>query len=261
MTSLTKISGAVDKIVVPAGRSVGDIIDEGKRDAIARFVDAGGCATSGEIVEAYEPDATVSAHSLKLRNGKSQVRNVVNQDLNAYTPDIQEDVWNLSETDIDFLISGTGVLGVGCIGEATNYEVALKTALRDGRAIRIVSPEIVPPDDDICSGLWIGAPTIFLERLPGLKELPDAIYAHLSEISQSDFSYTVPSEIGGPNALDALLLASQLGKAAIDADLMGRAFPRAYMPVFGIQGIKLTPAAMSGGNGNIIELKDAKDDF
>lgn len=184
----------MNKIVVPAGRSVGDIIDEGKRDAIARCVEAGGCATSAEIVkvdtvpepysmngafrllvraisdisdvtalaadrstelEAYKPDAALPAHSLKLRNGKSQMREVVNEDLNAYAPDIQGDVWNLSETDINFLISGTGVLGVGCIGEATNYEVAWKTALRDGRAIRIVSPEIVLPDDVICSGLWI----------------------------------------------------------------------------------------------------------
>lgn len=129
----------MDKIVVPAGHSVGDIIDEGKGDAIARCVEAGGCATPAEIaevdpvpepysmngafrllvraisdiwgvtalaadrsteLEAYEPDAALSAHSLKLRNGKSQVREVVNDDLNAYAPDIQGDVWNLSETDI-----------------------------------------------------------------------------------------------------------------------------------------------------------------
>lgn len=68
----------------------------------------------------------------------------------------------------------------------------------------------------------------------------------------SNFSHIVATEIGGINALEALLSGALLAKAVIDADLMGRAYPHVYMTVLGVHGKKLTPTALSDGNGNIV---------
>lgn len=68
----------------------------------------------------------------------------------------------------------------------------------------------------------------------------------------SEFSHIVPTEIGGINALEALLSGAVLNKTVLDADLMGRAFPHVYMTVLGAQGKVLAPAALSDGNGKVV---------
>lgn len=76
-------------------------------------------------------------------------------DVEGYRPDIKDGVWTVSETDIELLIAGTGVLGVGCIGEATNYLLSLKACLRNGQKIRIVSCSSVGADEVICPPLYM----------------------------------------------------------------------------------------------------------
>lgn len=78
------------------------------------------------------------------------------------------------------------------------------------------------------------------------------MYATLNCAGISDFSHIVPTEIGGINALESLLSGALLDKTVLDGDLMGRAYPHVYMTVLGIHGKKLTPAALSDGNGNIV---------
>lgn len=78
------------------------------------------------------------------------------------------------------------------------------------------------------------------------------MYATLDCAGISEFSHIVPTEIGGINALEALLSGALLDKTVLDADLMGRAYPHVYMTVLGVHGKKLTPAALSDGNGNIV---------
>lgn len=78
------------------------------------------------------------------------------------------------------------------------------------------------------------------------------MHATLECAGISDFSHIVATEIGGINALEALLSGALLGKTVIDADLMGRAYPHVYMTVLGVHGKKLTPAALSDGNGNVV---------
>lgn len=88
-------------------------------------------------------------------------------DLDEYRPDIKNGVWTVSETDLELLIAGTGVLGVGCIGEATNYLLSLKACLREGRKIRIISCNSVGADAVICPPLYMvsGLIPTFLDQI------------------------------------------------------------------------------------------------
>lgn len=83
-------------------------------------------------------------------------------DITAYTPNIKDDVWTLSETDIDLLVDGTGVLGVGCMGEATNYLIGLKEAIKSSNNVQIVPLRNVKSDQIICSTCWIVRDACFL---------------------------------------------------------------------------------------------------
>lgn len=90
----------------------------------------------------------------------------------TYRPEIKEGVWSVSETDIEYLIAGTGVLGVGCIGEATNYLLSLKACLRAGQTIRIRSCRSVGAEEVICAPLFMVSGTIqfspsFLSEMRG----------------------------------------------------------------------------------------------
>ncbi|KAJ0122055.1 hypothetical protein J7T55_002566 [Diaporthe amygdali] len=304
--AIGKISSTFDSPIIPGERRVQDIIEDGKRQAIALCEGAGGDPSNVEIVELEtipEPYAMDGSFRLvirvvstikdiaalgrqrketedegldgdllfnspdspdKLPNGVDVYPDNVEQsqvDANTYHPNITNGCWNVSETDIEFLIAGTGVLGVGCIGEATNYLLSLKACLREGRNIRIISCSSVGANDVICPPLFIGSPSVFVERLPGGEETKEAMYATLDCAGISDFSHIVPTEIGGINALEGLLSATLLGKTILDADLMGRAFPHVYMTVLGVHGKTLTPAALSDGNGNIMQIKTAKDDW
>lgn len=106
----------------------------------------------------YDHDSSfkTTGHLLDGESTYSESRAQHSQlDMDGYRPDIRNGIWTVSETDIELLIAGTGVLGVGCIGEATNQLLSLKACLREGRKIRIVSCSSVQGDDVICPPLYM----------------------------------------------------------------------------------------------------------
>jgi DUF917 family protein len=82
--------------------------------------------------------------------------------------------------------------------------------------------------------------------------MTEAIYGSLSQIGKKDFDYTIASEIGGPNGLQALLTASEMGKMTVDADLIGRAWPKIYMTVLSTKGMPILPASIADGDGTVV---------
>ena len=46
-----------------------------------------------------------------------------------------------------------------------------------------------------------------------------------------DFTGVISDEIGGGNGIQPMLVAAEMGKIVLDADLMGRAYPNARPPV------------------------------
>lgn len=99
--------------------------------------------------------SAINSHDLHKTTPADSIEKPVQIDAEQYRPDIKNGIWNVSETDIEFLIAGTGVLGVGCIGEATNYLLSLNRCLKEGRSIRLVSCSSVRADDVICPPLYM----------------------------------------------------------------------------------------------------------
>ena len=63
------------------------------------------------------------------------------------------------------------------------------------------------------------------ERLQGGNEIPTSIKALLKYQGMSDFAGTISDEIGGGNGIQPMIVAAEMGKPVLDADLMGRAYP------------------------------------
>lgn len=117
----------------------------------------GRCHTKTEDTDHdQEPSFTNSKYLHESISNYADSREQYDQlDLDGYRPDVKNGIWTVSETDVELLIAGTGVLGVGCIGEATNYLLSLKSCLREGRKIRIISCSSVGADAVICPPLFI----------------------------------------------------------------------------------------------------------
>ncbi|WDK20971.1 hypothetical protein CGRA01v4_12260 [Colletotrichum graminicola] len=50
----------------------------------------------------------------------------------------------------------------------------------------------------------MGSPTVYLEQVPGINEVTDAIKAVLKTTNILSFDAVIPNEIGGMNSFEAL---------------------------------------------------------
>ncbi|RDW73346.1 hypothetical protein BP6252_07253 [Coleophoma cylindrospora] len=303
--AIGKISGTVDTTVVPGEKTIDELIEESKAVAMQRCIAAGGDQRSIEIVEievvpiSYTTngatrvvirvvgDLVQSSNNLQdsqllspsgdirqnsFTHAETGTKGSVHQtaepvDLLTYRPRIEGGFWYLSETDLQFLVDGTGVLGVGSCGEPYPTYLACLVALRSGCDIRIQEQKDISDDAVIlgagfmaCS-LFLGSPSVYLERIPGLNEVVDSMKCVMTAVGLESFDCVIPNEIGGMNAFEALLAGSRLGKSTLDTDCVARAYPMVWQTIRCLRGASVTPSAVADGCGEQQLFMTAKDNF
>jgi len=132
---------------------------------------------------------------------KTMTKPSLDIDIPSYRPDVRDEVWYVSEVDLEFIACGTGILGTGGGGPSyLAYLVALD-ALRSGgkEKMRVVSPKYLQENDLICFGSWYGAPSVSGERLSAGTEIPAAIDALNRILGINNFHALLTDEIGGGN--------------------------------------------------------------
>ncbi|KAH7305301.1 hypothetical protein B0I35DRAFT_114868 [Stachybotrys elegans] len=296
--AIGKISGSVDMVVVPTENSTMDAqIEAAKALAADRCVAAGGNRDTLEVVEiesipisyvtngatrlivrvvadlsdvhedSGEDDLTIdtSASSETDTNAvdsKASSYDIVEQlDVESYRPRIEGDLWYLSETDLQFLQDGTGVLGVGSCGDAYPSYIACAHALAKGENITIRRQDTLPDDAVVLIAGFMGSPTVYLERVPGMNEVTDAIKAVLDAANISSFDAVIPNEIGGMNSFEALHAAQRFGKSVLDTDCVARAYPFLWQTVRCLEDVPLVPAANADGASGPRIFATTKDNF
>ncbi|KAK0113030.1 hypothetical protein ONS95_014739 [Cadophora gregata] len=182
-------------------------------------------------------------------------------DINGYRPRIEGDFWYLSELDLQFLQDGTGVLGVGSCGEPYPAYIGCLLALRNGEHITIRRQDTLPDDAVVLVAGFMGSPTVYLERIPGLKEVTEAMKGVMQAAGISKFDAVIPNEIGGMNAFEALLAAHRFNKSALDSDLVARAYPKVWQTVRCLKDIPIAPAAVADGVGSTKMFPKARDNL
>lgn len=174
--------------------------------------------------------------------------------------DNHQDVWEVTEDEIESIALGAGILGTGGGGNPYLGKIRLWEVMKCGGHPKVISPDQVPNDLHISTVGGMGAPTVGIERLSQGEEMLGALKALEAHLGVP-IPYVISGEIGGSNSLSALLVSAQSGRMAVDGDGMGRAFPELQMNTFVIGGIPVAPLAVCDVRGQttiVSHVLDAK---
>jgi N-methylhydantoinase A/oxoprolinase/acetone carboxylase beta subunit len=86
-------------------------------------------------------------------------------DIEAYEPKVINREWWISETDLDWIAIGCYILGTGGGGSPYSTMLRVRSILRSGGTVRVVSPHDLNDDDRVGSGGGAGSPTVGIEKL------------------------------------------------------------------------------------------------
>lgn len=170
--------------------------------------------------------------------------------------DFGDQLWILTEADLEALEIGAAILGTGGGGNPYLGKLRGREALRAGHRLAVLPADAVPDDARIVPMGGIGAPTVAVERIKegfeGLRALR-ALEAHIGFKADA----IACEEIGGSNSMEPLVTAALAGLPVVDGDGMGRAFPEMQMTTFSIYGHASTPSSMSDIHGNVVTFEHA----
>jgi uncharacterized protein len=158
--------------------------------------------------------------------------------------------------DVDALVVGLSLLGSGGGGDAGLFASTLRRALGAG-ALALHAPDELGEAPVVAVGM-LGGTRMLAEKLPNGQEIVGAVRA-LARWTGVEPEAVMPLETAGLNGTLAVAAAAELGLPLVDADLMGRALPRADQTTRAVAGGSLAPFAMaeSGGRTVLLDRIDA----
>lgn len=181
-----------------------------------------------EPASEHETGSQVASSITKDAASLSSTKDFTAVQFDSYKPEVVNNVWYLSAVDLEFIATGTGVLGTGGGGPSYLQYLQCLDWLRSPKSkgrMRVVAPEYMK-DTDVCVfGSWYGAPSVSSERLPAGTEIMTAIEYSVQLSKHSHFEAVIADEIGGGNGMSTFPTSSFYDIPVIDGDLMGRAYP------------------------------------
>ncbi|KAI5212110.1 DUF917-domain-containing protein [Aureobasidium subglaciale] len=212
-------------------------------------------------MNAYEKNGNKSQRNVNADN-KHVIAEPVN--ITTYKPKVEDRVWYVSETDLDWMAIGCYILGTGGGGSPYSHMLRMRSLLRNGDIIRVINPHDLKDEDQVGCGGGAGSPTVGIEKLPG-DEMMDAQHC-LYEHCDRKATAMIALEIGGGNGLQGMILgaSSNMNLPTVDGDWMGRAYPTKWQTtpvVFNERPCVFCPIATADGNGNLIYMPTATSDL
>lgn len=222
-----------------------------------------------DSMDQYEKTARTNGAMLTADNAaeaNTTSPGVADVDLDTYRPTVKNRVWYVSEIDLAFITTGCYILGTGGGGSPYSSMVRLRSLLRAGAVVRVVSPDDLRDDDRVGCGGGMGSPTVGIEKLQG-DEMMEA-QEELARITPParHATHMIALEIGGGNGLQGLILgaSTNMDLPTVDGDWMGRAYPTKWQTtpvVFDERRPVFIPLAMCDGNGNVVVMTRATSDL
>lgn len=160
--------------------------------------------------------------------------------------------------DIDDIARGAAVIGCGGGGDPYVGALMTKQAMQGGPPLVVVDPADVADDAHVIAVMGIGAPPVLTEKIPNGSECELALH-HVERFTGKSADYLVSIEVGGLNSLYPLIAAAKTGLPVVDADGMGRCFPKLEMTSFNIGGVKSSPMALVNERGDLMLMQTGED--
>eukprot|EP01105_Mastigella_eilhardi_P025552 TRINITY_DN698_c0_g1_i4.p1 TRINITY_DN698_c0_g1~~TRINITY_DN698_c0_g1_i4.p1 ORF type:complete len:936 (+),score=202.97 TRINITY_DN698_c0_g1_i4:164-2809(+) len=168
--------------------------------------------------------------------------------------------WVETEDDFVDIAVGAGVVGTGGGGSTIVPLLKGKALMQRGLRAHVVDLDTEVPDNGIIAVVgYMGDPTVLSERFMATA-LENALRAVEHEAGVAA-THLLCLEAAGSNCLEPLNLSMTTGLPVVDADGMGRAFPKLQMILPFILAERYehspTPAAMSLDSGKTIVFRES----
>jgi len=165
------------------------------------------------------------------------------------------------ERDLEDLVRGTTILGVGGGGDPKEGLELLKKALSHSGRIEIISLEEVPRDSVVVCPYYVGtiAPTAKCSKPIKIRDPMEVAFREMEKYLGKKIGAVVAGELGGSNTAVALYIGAKLGLPAVDGDLLGRAAPELHQCTVHIFDVPMYPSVIVTETGNLILVKEYGD--
>ncbi len=155
----------------------------------------------------------------------------------------------IDSKDIEYIAMGSTVLGTGGGGDPYIGKLLVKQAINTHGTVNLISPNELQDDALVVPIAAFGAPMILVEKLFSGNEFIKA-FEMMEEFLGRKIDAVMPAEAGGLNGVIPFAVAAEKNIPIVDADGMGRAFPRLEMVTFTLHNIPVSPIAQADEKGN-----------
>ncbi len=155
----------------------------------------------------------------------------------------------IDSNDIEYIAMGSTVLGTGGGGDPYIGKLLVKQAMSTYGNVNLISPDELKEDALVVPIAAFGAPMILVEKLFSGNEFIKA-FEMMEEYLGRKIDAVMPAEAGGLNGVIPFAVAAEKNIPIVDADGMGRAFPRLEMVTFTLHDIPVSPIAQADEKGN-----------
>jgi len=151
--------------------------------------------------------------------------------------------------DLEYISLGSTILGTGGGGDPYVGKLLAKNAIKNYGEVMLVKAEELADDALVVPIAAFGAPMILVEKLFSGNEFFSAFEMMESYLGRK-IDAIMPAEAGGLNGVIPFAVAAKKRIPIVDADGMGRAFPRLEMVTFTLHGIPVSPITQADEKGN-----------
>lgn len=160
----------------------------------------------------------------------------------------------LRREDIEDFALGGGLFGCGGGGDTHIGKLMLETEMRRVPQIPLLSIDEVPDEALVVLTAIVGAPSVFLEKLPNGGEDRRVIEQVEKECGKPVFGILI-GEVGGLNSVLPAVTAARLGLPLIDADPTGRCVPSVHATSFNIHHLNISPIVIADEFMNTVIIR------
>lgn len=154
--------------------------------------------------------------------------------------------------DIDDFAAGALLLGSGGGGDVDLGAILLRNLMG---TVEVRRADELPSAALVVHVALSGSPDVLAERLISVDDSVRAVRAVEAHLGESAAAIGT-AEIGGLNALIAVAVAHEMGLPLVDADIMGRAYPRLTQTSLTAAGYSAEPVAIVSPAGGTVVLSN-----
>jgi len=151
--------------------------------------------------------------------------------------------------DLEYISLGSTILGTGGGGDPYIGKLLAKNAIKNYGEVTLIKAAELNDNALVVPIAAFGAPMILVEKLFSGNEFYSAFEIMESYLGRK-IDAIMPAEAGGLNGVIPFAVAAKKNIPIVDADGMGRAFPRLEMVTFTLHGISVSPITQADEKGN-----------